>query len=172
VIILYLKGNVIRKEVIIMAIERWRPETLLSPSGLDVFDWSDDFYERSSISRDDSFRPSAESYMKGNILHLRAEIPGVDPKDVSVKVEDGHLCIKGERKRPDSAIDSCCCFEEMDYGSFERCFHIPTGVEGEKIHAKYENGLLDLSIPISESVMGKEIPIEGVEEKKTESKAA
>ena len=110
--------------------------------------------------------------MKGNLLYLRAEIPGVNRKDVDIKVEDGHLCIKGERKRPESAKDSCCCFEEMGYGSFERCFHLPERVEAEKIHAKYENGVLELSVPLSESVTGKKIPIEGVEEEKKESKAA
>ena len=47
-----------------------------------------------------------ESYTKGNELHLRAELPGVSPKDVDISVEDIHLCIKGQRKRPDELSDS------------------------------------------------------------------
>ncbi len=155
-----------------MTLVKWRPKTSLSPLGSDFLDWFDDFHERPSMRWDDGFCLSAESYVKGNLLYLRAEIPGVNPKDVDIKVEDGHLCIKGERKRPESAKDSCCCFEEMGYGSFERCFHLPERVEVEKIHAKYENGVLELSVPLSESVTGKKIPIEGVEEEKKESKAA
>jgi HSP20 family protein len=175
VVIFKLKGkvkNVIGKEVIIMTLIKWRPKTALSTLGLDALDWFDDFYERPSVYWGGGFYPSAESYAKGNILHLRTEIPGVNPKDVDIKVEDGHICIRGERRRPESAKDSCYCFEEMCYGSFERCFHLPERVEVEKIHAKYENGMLELSIPLSESVAGKKIPIEGVEEEKKESKAA
>jgi HSP20 family protein len=110
----------------------------------------------------DKFYPLMESYVKGNDLHMRAEVPGVDPKDISIDVKDGHLCVRGERKLPESVKDSSVCFEEMSYGFFERCFHIPRGVDSGKVHAKYEYGVLDIFVPLGKSSVGKKIPIEGV----------
>ena len=110
-------------------------------------------------------RPAVESFIKGNELHLRAEIPGVDPKTVSVSLDDGHLCIKGERKMHEMSEDSCFCVEELDYGSFNRCFHVPRDIDREKIQARYELGMLDITVPLKESLSQKTIPIEGMEGK-------
>ncbi len=148
-----------------MAVGISRPTPILSPLGLDVLDWYEDMVERPVLSRRNGFCPCVESYVKDNTMHFRAEIPGVNPKDVSINIDDGHLCFRGERKRPESAEDSCYCFEELDYGSFERCFHLPERVDADKVHAKYDNGILDVTIPLSKELMGKAIPIEGIEEK-------
>jgi HSP20 family protein len=114
---------------------------------------------------DGGYRPAVESFIKGNDLHLRAEIPGVDPKTVSISLDDGHLCIKGERKMDEVSGESCVCLDELDYGSFNRCFHVPRDIDREKIHARYDLGMLDITIPLKESVSRKSIPIEGVQGK-------
>ena len=153
-----------------MAIMNWRPLSTVSPFLLDVNDWVDPMVTRGLGTRDllydGGFSPNMESYIKGNELHLRAEIPGVNPKDVDISVEDIHLCIKGVRSRDESIKDFDYGFEEMSYGGFERCFHIPRNADVQKMHAKYDNGLLDISIPLSKSGPGKHIPIEGVKEEK------
>jgi len=148
-----------------MAVGISRPTPILSPLGLDVLDWYEDMVERPVLSRRNGFCPCVESYVKDNTMHFRAEIPGVNPKDVSINIDDGHLCFRGERKRPESDEDSCYCFEELDDGSFGRCFHLPERVDADKVHAKYDNGILDVTIPLSKELMGKAIPIEGIEEK-------
>jgi len=148
-----------------MAVAISRPTPILSPLGLDVLDWYEDRVERPVLSRGIGFCPSVESYVRDNTMHFRAEIPGVNPKDVSINIDDGHLCFRGERKRPESAEDSCYCFEELDYGSFERCFRLPAHVDADNVRAKYDNGILDVTIPLSKQIMGKTIPIEGIEEK-------
>ena len=152
-----------------MEITKWSPITGISPFNWDVGDWLTPFYRGSDIGGslyDGGFSPSMESYTKGNELHLRAELPGVSPKDVDISVEDIHLCIKGERKRPDAVSDIDYGFEEMSYGGFERCFHIPRNADVQKMHAKYDNGLLDITIPLSKVSKGKHIPIEDVKEEK------
>lgn len=148
-----------------MALANWKPTEMLSPLGLDILDWFEDPGEDSVASRGDGFCPSVESYVKDSVVHFRAEIPGVNPKDMSVTIDDGHLCFRGERKRPESAENSCYCFDELDYGSFVRCFHLPEHVDADKVQAKYDNGILDVTVPLSKESMGTTIPIEGIEEK-------
>ena len=159
-----------------MAITLWRPTRSLSAFPWDLTNWLDDFFEtENTLPRVDwgnGYRPSMESYIKDNELHLRAEIPGVDPKDVTISLKDGHLCISGERKRTNSGEDACYCFEEMSYGEFSCCFHVPRDIDAEKIHARYNHGMLELTVPLKEPVEGKTIPIEGVKEEKKAVKAA
>jgi HSP20 family protein len=159
-----------------MDITLWRPRSSLSPFRYGFGDWFDDFFEREGIlpklTSEPSYRPPMESYVKGNEYHLRAEIPGIDPKDLDISLEDGHLCVSGERKRADSAEDACYCFGEMSYGKFSRCFHVPRDLDAEKVHATYDNGMLELAFPMHEPVAEKKIPIEGVKGTKKETKTA
>jgi HSP20 family protein len=152
-----------------MTIVRYRPLSQLSIFD-DVFDDLFDIpFSGVSLAPTSYFsagyRPAVESFIKGDELHLRAEIPGVDPKTVDISLDDGHLCIKGERKMHEVSEGSCVCLDELDYGSFDRCFHVPRDIDREKIHARYELGMLDISIPLKEKVSQKRIPIEGVESK-------
>ena len=148
-----------------MAIGLMRP-SMLSRRLWDSDDWSEDFPDVvryfSPLLSDTGFVPSMESYVKDHVLHLRAEIPGVNPKDIDISYKDGHLCISGERNRSDTAENSCFCTEEMSYGKFSRCFHVPGDVDAGKVHAKYDNGMLEISVPLSESERGTKIPIEGI----------
>jgi HSP20 family protein len=162
-VIIYLSESR-KKEVLKMTIVRY-----ISTFD-DVFDDLFDMpFETLSLTPtfdyDGGYRPAVESFVKGNALHLRAEIPGVDPKAVVVALDDGHLCIRGERKRKMHEVseESCVCLEELDYGSFNRCFHVPRDIDREKIHARYELGMLDITIPLKEKLSQKTIPIEGTE---------
>jgi HSP20 family protein len=158
-----------RQEVNIMAITQRRPITGLSSLRWDSEDWITPWFMGTDIESsfsDGCFCPNMESYTRGNELHLRAELPGVSPKDVDISVDDIHLCIKGQRKPPDVASDSDYGFEEMSYGGFERCFHIPRDADVQKMHAQYDNGLLDIIIPLSKAGKERHIPIEGVTEEK------
>ena len=152
-----------------MTIVRYRPMSLLSTFD-DVFDDLFDMpFEGLSLTPtfafDGGYRPAVESFVKGNELHLRAEIPGVDPKTVKVSLDDGHLCIKGERQMHQLSDESCVCLEELDYGSLNRCFHVPRDIDRENIHARYELGMLDITIPLKEKLSQKTIPVEGLEGK-------
>ena len=139
-----------------MALMNYNPYAMMS-----AFDRMDRILGRAGGPVDpDTFVPAVESFSSETELHLRAEIPGVAPQDVHIEVTDGQLCITGERRAPAYAAQSCCCFEEMKYGPFSRCFMIPKNVDREKIRAKNENGILDITIPLPASVKPQEIRIE------------
>ena len=125
-----------------MTITLWKPKTL-SQIGWDLENWLDGFYWIGDLSTSYGYYPFVVSFVKDNTMHLRADLPGVDPMDVDISLKDGHLCINGERKRPKAEEGSCYSFEERNYGKFSRCFHLPLNVDAEKIRAKYKDGGLN-----------------------------
>ena len=76
---------------------------------------------------------------------------------------------EGVRTRDEAIKDFDYGIEEMAYGGFERCFHIPRNADVQKMHAKYDNGLLDISIPLTKTGPAKQIPIEGARKQSSES---
>jgi HSP20 family protein len=78
---------------------------------------------------------------------LTAELPGVDERNVEVKVADGVLTIKGEKneEREEKKKDYYLC--ERNFGSFERSFQVPDGVDSDKIEASFKKGLLTVTLP-------------------------
>jgi HSP20 family protein len=111
--------------------------------------------------------PRIESCVQDNTLLIRADLPGVDPKDVEVTVEGNQLTIKGERKAQHEAKDGNYFHREVSYGSFARTFTIPEDVKVDDVHATYRNGVLELSIPLPASMVARKIPVEiGSEEHK------
>jgi HSP20 family protein len=111
-----------------------------------------------------------ETYRKNNEYVVRLDLPGVDPKDVSVQAEGNLLSITGERKAEESGPE----YRETFYGKFERSLALPQGVETDKIAARYEKGVLEIHVPLPAQLAGRRIPvqIEQTESKKIESKAA
>ncbi len=111
-----------------------------------------------------------ETYRKENDYVVRVDLPGVDPKDVHVQAEGNVLSITGERKTNEKGAQ----YRETFYGKFERSLALPRGVETDKIAARYENGVLEIRVPLPAQLAGRKIPIE-IEQKdgkKIESKAA
>jgi HSP20 family protein len=75
--------------------------------------------------------PQVESYTEGNTLHLKADLPGIDPQAVEITVEGTQLTLKGERKAEQEAKDGA--YREVRYGSFVRTFPLPEGVKADEI---------------------------------------
>jgi HSP20 family protein len=110
--------------------------------------------------------PMVNSYVKDNVYHVEAEIPGVDKKDLDVSVEGKMLTLRGERKFSKEVKEVDYLVRESQYGSFIRRLTLPEGVNTEKIHASYENGILEITMPMEKRISGRKILIEGREEKK------
>lgn len=88
--------------------------------------------------------PACDVFNRNGDLVVQMELPGVDPgKDVRVTVQDGVLCISGERHTR-AAGDDGYYRREWRYGAFERAITLPEGVTGEDITAAYENGVLEV----------------------------
>ena len=91
---------------------------------------------------------------------LKADLPGMKQEEVKVEVEDGVLRISGERKfERKEGDEKHYTYYERSYGAFERRFTLPKDTDSERIDAKYENGVLEVSIPKTEAKKPKEIKV-------------
>ena len=113
--------------------------------------------------------PSIESYMKDGKLFIKAELPGVDAKDLEVTITERELVIKGERNSEKDEKEKNYSYREISYGSFERRFALPEGVKTEELKAKFSNGLLEITVPVPAIPKARKIEIETREPKQIET---
>ena len=97
---------------------------------------------------------------------IKAELPGIDEKDVSVTISGDVLTIKGEKKKEEEEKDEHHYRVERYYGSFQRSFQLPNSVKADKIEADFEKGILKVTLPKVEEAKKKEVKIK-VKTKKT-----
>jgi HSP20 family protein len=111
-----------------------------------------------------SYVPQMESYVRDNTLYLKADLPGIDPKEVELTVEGGQLTIKGERKAEQEGRQGDYSHREVHYGSFARTFRLPEGVKAEDVQASYRNGVLEVSVPLPAERQPKKVRIASEEQ--------
>lgn len=100
---------------------------------------------------------------RGDDMVVRAEIPGMDPDDIEVNVEDGALTIKGERRHEEEQEGDTYYRVERRYGSFFRSIPLTRQVDEDRIEAKYSDGVLEVVVPGAASgTSGKRIPVQQV----------
>lgn len=80
---------------------------------------------------------------------ITAELPGVDEKDVQVSVDDDMLVIKGEKHQEKEEKNKNHYVSERSYGAFQRMFSLPRDTDGAKVEARFQNGVLTVSVPKS-----------------------
>jgi HSP20 family protein len=90
---------------------------------------------------------------------VKAEIPGMDSKDIDISLSGDVLTIKGEKKTEREEKEENYHLVERSYGSFARSLRLPVGVEGDKIEASYKQGVLIVTCPKKEEVKAKPIEI-------------
>ena len=90
---------------------------------------------------------------------LKAELPGLDAKDIDVSLSGNILTIKGERKKEEEKKDEHHHYVERSYGSFQRSFQLPVEVNGDKIEATFDKGILKVTLPKVQEARKKEIEI-------------
>ena len=91
--------------------------------------------------------PAVDFTYTGNAYELTAELPGIDEKNVEVKVANGVLTIKGEKQEEKEEKKKDYYLRERNYGSFERSFQLPEGVDADKIEANFKKGVLTVTLP-------------------------
>lgn len=104
--------------------------------------------------------PAVDIYETADNIIIKAEIPGVSKKDISIEVKDNSLYLKGERKFKKEIKEENYHRMERSYGSFNRIFSLPTSVKQDEIKAKFKNGVLQISIPKLEEERDKQINID------------
>ena len=141
---------------------RWDPIDDLRSMQREMDRLFDRFLGGETFGTDKSSRwmPSVESYEKDGKLVFKAELPGVDSKDLDVSVTGRELIIKGERKAEKGAKEENYVYQEITYGSFERHFLLPEGVKTEDVKAKFTNGILEITLPAPAISAAKKIEIE------------
>lgn len=93
-------------------------------------------------------------------FRVKADLPGLDKKDIRVEVENGVLSISGEKKEEKIEKDKNHYYHfERSYGSFNRTFRLPDNVNTGHIDAKYANGVLELTLKKSETAKPKTIEV-------------
>lgn len=120
----------------------------------------DDFFAPATGSNSEltSWRPAVDIIEKDDRYVVKADLPGVEEKDVSVEVNDGVLTLKGERKTEFEEEKDNVYRSERSYGSFMRSFNI-ADVDEEKITADFKNGTLTIELPKAEQKKAKKISI-------------
>jgi HSP20 family protein len=113
-----------------------------SPFGRGAFDvqpfWRGDLWSRA---------PAVDIVDKENAYEISAELPGVDENSIDVKFSDGTLTIKGEKRDEREEKKKNFYLAERHYGSFQRSFSIPAGVDADRIEASFKNGVLTVTFP-------------------------
>jgi|ThiBiot_300_plan_2_1041538.scaffolds.fasta_scaffold26176_3 HSP20 family protein len=92
-------------------------------------------------------------------LKLKAAVPGVDPKDVNIEVNENVLTINAERRYQDEGEDDGYRWIEQQYGSFNRSVTLPSYADADNIEASYNNGVLELTVPKKESAKPRRIEL-------------
>lgn len=110
--------------------------------------------------------PVVNAFTGDNVYHVQAELPGVDKDDLDISIEENLLVIRGERKETQEKKERDYFLKESRYGSFIRKMTLPEGVNTDKVHAKCEDGILEITMPIEEkAVSSRKVMIEGKEGK-------
>jgi HSP20 family protein len=107
-----------------------------------------------------SWAPAVDIYEKDGNIVLKAELPGIDPKAVDVRVENNVLTLRGERKLEHEVKKENVHRVERTYGTFTRSFTLPTIVDTEKIKAEFKEGVLTLVLPKREEAKPKQIQVQ------------
>jgi HSP20 family protein len=137
--------------------EVWRPfETLRKEVDRLFEDFGDDFWRRPLRSLAGFEKgwaqkfvatPPADVAETDKAYEITAELPGIDQKNIEVNVASGGITIKGEKKEETEEKKKDYYVSERRYGSYERYFRLPDGVDADKIEATFKNGVLKVTLP-------------------------
>ncbi|MGD9347117.1 MAG: Hsp20/alpha crystallin family protein [Candidatus Aminicenantes bacterium] len=133
-----------------MAIIRWDPFRDLVTLREKMNRLFEEAYSARGEERDlvsSSWAPSVDIYETEQTLVLTAEVPGIEDKDIEIKIEDSTLTLKGERKFEKETEEENYHRIERAYGSFYRSFSLPPYIDQDKIEAEHEQGVLKITMP-------------------------
>ena len=139
----------------------WRPFTELSSLRREMDRLWESFFGERPLQRiwEREWAPSLDmSETKDNFV-VKAEVPGIDAKDIDISLTGDVLTIKGEKKQEKEEREEDYHLVERSYGTFTRSVRLPAEVESNKIKASYKNGILNITLPKSERVKAKEVKI-------------
>ena len=130
------------------------------PTGLRLFQDSINRLLSEDGGRTRPWAPAVDILETENELVLKADVPGVELKDIDIQIENGTLTVKGERKVEKDEKTKGFHRMERSYGSFVRIFTVPDTVVSEHVKAGYEAGVLTITLPKKEIAKPKAIKVQ------------
>jgi HSP20 family protein len=121
----------------------------------------DDFFSLTPTSLFKSdWEPTVDVEEDEKTIRVKAEVPGIDEKDLEVKIENNVLTLSGEKKEERKEEKKNYVFSERKFGSFSRSISLPEGIKTDKVKATFKKGVLNIEIPKDEKAVAKKIAIE------------
>ena len=117
------------------------------------WDWP---YRESTVA---NWTPPVDIFEEPNEIRILAEVPGVKPEDVKISVENNVLTVHGTKHQLAEEKSDRVHRYERSYGAFDRSFTLPATVDAEKIKARYEHGVLTLTLPKVEKAKPRQIEV-------------
>lgn len=144
-----------------MELSPWRPFGELSPFRKEMDRLWNRFLGETPFARtfNEMWSPSVDISETKDDFVVKAELPGLEAKDVNVSISGNVLTIKGEKKAEEEEKDEHYHRVERYSGSFQRVFQLPSGVKADKVEANFDKGVLKVTLPKVEEAKKKEIEV-------------
>ncbi|MEZ5849394.1 MAG: Hsp20/alpha crystallin family protein [Hyphomicrobiaceae bacterium] len=102
----------------------------------------------------DWFAPRSDAAVTAAAYEIAMELPGVEPENIDIAVQDGMLVVSGEKHFEHEESGKSYYFSEREFGAFQRAFRIPLDADAEAIDAEFKNGVLNIRLPKARPVDG------------------
>ena len=113
----------------------------------------------SSFAKMDDISPSVDIFEEGDDVVVKADIPGISKDDLNVSISENTLTLSGEKKQEEKVEKKNYHRVERSYGSFCRSFRLPANVNSDKAEASFEEGVLEIRLPMTKESKKKKITI-------------
>jgi HSP20 family protein len=146
-----------------MELVRWNPlkEMSLLRNQFSSF-FSDPFFPAETAGDEGSrnvWHPAVDIFEKDSKMIIKAELPGMDKKDISLDIQNGVLTLRGERTYENEVKEENFYRREMSHGSFVRSFTLPVEIDSDQIKAEFKDGILTIEVPTPETRKPKQITV-------------
>ena len=146
-----------------MALIRWQPFRELDELQQEMNRVFDNLAYSSPTRKNDdlaAFVPPAEMEETEDAIHIRLEVPGINPEDLDIQASAESISIRGERKSETKTEDKGMKRTEFRYGTFQRMIPLSTRVNHNAVNAEYKNGVLELTLPKAEEEKQKAVKVQ------------
>jgi HSP20 family protein len=119
----------------------------------------DDLWDAEGVLTAADWTPAVDILEGENEIVVKAELPGVDAKDIAVNVDNNVLTVKGERRFEKEVKKENYTRMERMYGTFSRSFALPTFIDPATVRAQYKDGLLNITLPKKEAAKTRNVEV-------------
>ena len=147
-----------------MDLIHWRPFREVSRLRNEMDRLWDDYFgpgRRALRPLEEAWLPLVDVSETGDKITVKAEIPGMEAKDIEISMVGDTLTLKGEKKAEREEMEENYHMVERSYGSFSRTMKLPSTVDADKVEATYKNGVLTVVLPKREETKPRQIEVKG-----------